>query len=134
MPDTAQRAQADERLLQEYFAAMSRGEDFARFFTDDVTWANLDTGQSFTGREAVREYVLALHTTMFEARPEARSLDVTSGRAFLEGEFVATGGAALERRVRVPFCLVYDLGAAGIRAMRLYTSFAALAPLARAGG
>ena len=41
------------------------------------------------------------------------------------------GGEAVEQRVRVPFCLAYDLDALGIRAMRLCTSSAALAPLVR---
>nr|WP_281372774.1 nuclear transport factor 2 family protein [Kineococcus aurantiacus] len=117
-------------MLQQYFEVMNDGGDFARFFSGDVAWVNTDSGQRFTGPAQVREYVVALHTTTYEARPEGRSLSVTDAHAYLEGEFVATAEASTPG-LRVPFCLVYDLDGEAIREMRLYTSFAALAPLAR---
>src|SRR4051812_22372214 len=100
---------------------MNTGGSLTDFFTEDVTWVNVESGEQFGGRAAVRDYIRALHTRMFDARPQGRSLDVTDAHAFLEGEFVGTS-----TDVRVPFCLVYDLGDAGISAMRLYMSFGSL--------
>jgi hypothetical protein len=48
-------------------------------------------------------------------------LDVTEAHAFLEGDFVGTS-----TDVRVPFCLVYDVGGDRITAMRFYMSFGSL--------
>ncbi len=60
---------------------MHGGADFARSSSDDVTRVDTDSGHTVVGRAAVREHVLAGHTTLFDAQPEARSLDVTDVHA-----------------------------------------------------
>jgi hypothetical protein len=114
-------AESNRRLLRDYFDVMAKGGDLAEFFTEDVTWVNVASGEQFSGKTAVRDYIGVLHTRLFDARPEGRSLDVTDAHAFLEGDFVVTS-----TDVRVPFCLVYDVGNGGISAMRLYMSFGSL--------
>lgn len=121
-------AESDQEFLQRYFEALGGGGEFERFFTEDVTWTNAESGERFSGRPAVREYLLALHGSMFDARPHGGSLSVSDGHAYLEGEF---RGTSLD--VRAPFCVAYDLGEEGISAMRLYLSFAALEPLRSSG-
>jgi hypothetical protein len=114
-------AESNRRLMRDYFAAMAADADLADFFTEDVMWVNVESGEQFSGHAAVRDYIGALHTTLFDARPEGRSLDVTDTHAFLEGDFVG-----ISTDVRVPYCLVYDLDDAGISQMRLYMSFGSL--------
>jgi SnoaL-like domain len=114
-------AESNRAFMGDYFRVMSADGDLAPFFTEDVTWVNVESGQQFRGRAAVRDYIKALHDRLYEARSQGRSLDVTDAHAFLEGDFVGTSSD-----VRVPFCLVYDLGDAGISAMRAYMSFGSL--------
>lgn len=116
--------ESTQQLLRDYFAAMASGEDLGRFLTEDVVWVDVDTGERFHGRAAVTGHIHALHEEMFDGHTEAGALDVTAERAYLEGAFVGpTGDTA---GWRVPFCVVYDVAAGGICAMRLYASFAAL--------
>ena len=121
MSERTGSAESNRRVLHDYFDVMSAGGDLADFFSEDVTWANMESGERFTGPAAVRDYITTLHTRLFEARAEGRSLDVTDAHAFLEGEFVGTS-----TEVRVPFCLVYDVRDGRITAMRLYMSFGSL--------
>lgn len=114
-------AESNRRLMRDYFGVMSAGGDIARFFSQDVTWINMESGEQFTGPAAVRDYITALHTRLFDATSHGRSLDVTDAHAFLEGDFTGTW-----TDLRVPFCLVYDVGDGRITAMRLYMSFGSL--------
>lgn len=120
-------AEDNRQLLRAYFAAMAADEDLTRFLTEDVVWLNTDLGERFEGPQGVQAYIRALHTEMFDAHPEGHHLEVTDAHAYLEGAFVADRGDE-----EVPYCLVYDLDGAGISAMRLYMSFAALEPHRRA--
>jgi steroid delta-isomerase-like uncharacterized protein len=109
-----------------YLAALLNGGDFGQFFTDDVAWTTMETGDHVRGREAVRDYILALHTQLFDAHPEVRSVAVADGIAALEADFVGThiaefaGIPATGSDIRVPYCVAYDLGDAGITALRGY--------------
>lgn len=114
------------RFMARYFDALGADADLSPFLTDDVTWTDMDTGRRWTGAREVQAHITALHTELYDAHPEGAALEVTDTRAVLEGAFV---GDTVARRV--PFCLVYDLAAAGISAMRLYTASADLEPLRR---
>ena len=118
MPERAGSAESNRRLMADYFDVMNAGGDLAGFLSEDVVWVNMESGEQFTGPAAVRDYITALHTRLFDARAQGQSLDVTDAHAFLEGDFVGTS-----TDVRVPFCLVYDVNGARISAMRLYMSF-----------
>ena len=121
MSERTGSAESTRRLMRDYFDVMGAGGDIADFFSEDVTWVNMESGEQFTGPAAVRDYIDALHTRLFDATSHGRSLDVTDAHAFLEGDFTGTS-----TDVRVPFCLVYDVGDGRITAMRLYMSFGAL--------
>ena len=120
------------RVLRDYGEALMSGGDFARFFTDDVHWTTMETGHEIRGREAVRDYIVALHTTLFEARPVVRNTAAGDAFALLEADFVGRhvgeigGVAPTGRQVDVPYCVVYDVDGDRIRALRAYFPVAAL--------
>jgi ketosteroid isomerase-like protein len=53
--------------MGDYFRVMSADGDIAAFFTEDVTWVNVESGQQFRGRAAVRNYIRALHDRLYES-------------------------------------------------------------------
>lgn len=109
------------RTMDGYFNAMGRGEDFSKFYTADVTWIMMDSGQQVHGPSAVSDYVSALHGRMFGHRQ--RRLVVADGHAYLEGDCVDQPDVTEPRYV---YCLVYDLDGDRIEDMRCYGSIARL--------
>jgi hypothetical protein len=109
------------RTMDSYFQAMGAGDDFATFYTADVRWIMIDSGQEVRGPAGVRDYVLALHSKMFGH--QQRQLVVADGHAYLEGDCVDQPAATGPRYV---YCLVYDLAGDRISDMRCYGSIARL--------
>lgn len=110
-----------QKLLDLYFNAMGNDRDFSEFYTDDVSWVMVDSGQEVHGPTAVRDYILELHSKMFDH--EQRDLDVSDGHAYLEGSAVAEPGGT---GPRFTYCLVYDFDAERISATRCYGTLANL--------
>jgi predicted ester cyclase len=125
-------AETTERVFREYGEALPSRGDFGRFFSDDVLWTTMETGGEIRGREAVRDYILALRTTLFDARPFFRRTVARDDIALLEADFVPwhigeIGGVApTGREVKVPYCVVYDIPGKQISALRAYFPIAAL--------
>ena len=105
------------RVMERYFDAMGRDEDFSRFFSADVTWLTVDSSERVSGPAAVRQYILDLHARMSSG--EQRALDVSDGHAYLEGSDV-NGDPGLV------YCLVYDVSDDQITAIRCYGTLATL--------
>jgi len=128
-----------ERVMRDYLEALLRRGDFGRFFTDDVLWTTMETGEEIRGREAVRDYIVALHTVLFDARPVVRNTVVADGVALLEADFVGKhvgeigGVTATGRDVKVPYCVVYDIQGERIATLRAYMPVAALMQQLTAG-
>src|SRR4051795_3678187 len=124
--------ETSERVMREYLEALLSRGDFGRFFTDDVLWTTMETGEEIRGREAVRDYIVALHTVLFDARPIVRRTVAGDDVALLEADFVARhigeigGVAPTGRDVKVPYCVVYDISGEQISALRAYFPIAAL--------
>jgi hypothetical protein len=116
-----------QRTMDRYFGAMGRGDDFSEFYTADVTWIMMESGQEVRGSAAVRDYILALHSKMFPG--QQRELAVSDSHACLEGDCVDAPDGTVPR---YDYCLVYDLEADRIMAMRCYGSIARLMPAAEA--
>jgi SnoaL-like domain len=116
-----------QRTMDRYFGAMGRGDDFSTFFTADVTWIMMESGQEIRGPAAVRDYILALHSKMLGH--QQRALAVSDSHAYLEGDCVDVPHGTAPR---YDYCLVYDLEADRITAMRCYGSIARLMPQADA--
>jgi predicted ester cyclase len=114
------------KTINSYLEALLNGGDFAQFFTDDVAWTTMETGDQVHGREAVHDYIVALHTQLFDARPEVRSVTIGQETAALEADFVGThigefaGIPPTGAELRVPYCVIYDLAEDSIRALRAY--------------
>jgi len=99
-------------ILDGYLEALMSHGDFAKFFSDDVV-AKLEgtTPQIFTGKPAVRDWILSAH-----ALGEMKVRDVFACRthAGAEFEFVRKDG------VRVPYSVIYDFRDDKITALKLY--------------
>jgi hypothetical protein len=121
-----------QTLMDGYLADLLAGGDFARHFTEDVTFTTMESGEVVSGRQAVRDYIVWMHRTAFDAHPDLKALAVTDEKAFLEvvfrGKHIGAMGS-LEPTgadVSVPYVVVYDLVPEGIRALRVYMSSASL--------
>lgn len=118
--------EATTQTINSYLDALLNGGDFGQFFTDEVRWTTMETGDEIQGREAVRDFIVALHRELFDAKPEVRSVGIADGLAALEADFVGVhtgefaGIAPTGAAVRVPYCVFYDVGEAGITALRAY--------------
>jgi predicted ester cyclase len=118
--------EATTRIMNDYFEALLGGGDFGRYFTDDVSWTTMETGDQVSGRDAVADFIVMFHRRAFDAHPELKRSAVTDGYAFVEADFVGTHvgqfadlaptGAA----IRVPYCVGYDVVDSGIQALRGY--------------
>ena len=114
------------RTINSYVEALLNGGDFGQFFTENVRWTTMESGDEIQGREAVRNFIVALHSAMFDAKPEVRSLGIADGLATLEADFVGVhtgefaGIAPTGASVRLPYCVSYDVGEDGISALRAY--------------
>jgi predicted ester cyclase len=122
-----------EATMRGYVDALLGGGDFASSFSDDVLWTTMETGEEVRGRDAVRDYIIAMHKQAFDAAPEPKSMTVGDGMAVLEAVFVGThtgdfaGLAPTGAAVRLPYVVVYDIADERITALRAYVSIAALA-------
>ena len=118
--------EATTGTINSYLDALLNGGDFGQFFTDNVRWTTMETGDEIQGREAVRDFIIALHKELFDARPEVRSVGIADGLAALEADFVGVhtgefaGIAPTGAAVRMPYCVFYDVDEDGITALRAY--------------
>ena len=121
-----------ETTVRQYLDALRTGGDFAAFFADEVLWTTMETGDQIRGREAVRDFIIALHTQLFDASPELVSTEFADGVAGLEAVFVGThtaefaGVPATGAPVRLPYSMFYDISGGKIMALRAYFPITAL--------
>jgi len=121
-----------ESTMRAYMDALLGGGDFASFFSADITWTTMETGDEIRGRDAVRDFIVALHSQLFQAAPEVRGLAVADGIAGLEADFVGrhvadfAGVPATDADVRLPYAVFYDIEDGTITALRAYFPIAVL--------
>ena len=121
-----------ERTIRGYLDALRGGGDFAAFFADEVLWTTMETGDQIRGREAVRDFIIAMHTQSFDATPELVNTEFADGVAGLEAVFVGThtaefgGVPATGATVRLPYSMFYDVVDGKITALRAYFPITAL--------
>ncbi len=115
-----------ESTVRQYLDALLSGGDFASFFADSVSWTTMETGDRIEGREAVRDFIVALHTQLFDASPELGHVMFADGVAGLEAVFVGrhtaefAGVPATGATVRLPYTVFYDISDGRIVALRAY--------------
>jgi predicted ester cyclase len=118
--------QATEQTLHSYLDTLLGRGDFTRFFAEDVTWTTMETGDQIRGPKAVADFIIALHSQYFDARPELKSTVASDGVALIEADFVGThtgefaGIGPTGLAVRVAYCVVYDIPGDKITALRAY--------------
>ena len=79
MSDSGTRA-----VMEGYLQALRDRADFDRFFTPDVSWTTMETGEQIHGRQAVRDFIVAFHTQVFDAAPQLVGVVTGNGAAVLE--------------------------------------------------
>jgi steroid delta-isomerase-like uncharacterized protein len=132
--------QQTSQTMDAYLEALLHGGDFGRYFSDDVLWVTTETGEEVRGRDAVRDFITAFHTQLFDASPELRNLVVGDGAAILEADFVGTHTGELAgvpptgKKVRLPYAVAYDLRDGQITALRAYLPITLLVAQLRNGG
>ena len=115
---------ATTQTMNGYMQALLNRGDFGQFFAEDVIWTTAETGDQVQGREAVRDFIVAFHTRLFDAHPELKRLTIADGAAYAEAVFVGThtgkfaGIAPTGAALRLPYCMAYDVGEEGISALR----------------
>jgi predicted ester cyclase len=118
--------ESTSQVMNDYLDALLKQEDFGRYFADDILWTTTETGDEVRGRDEVRDFIVAFHTQLFEARPDVRGLTVGDGHATLEADFVGThtgefaGIAPTGAQLRVPYAVCYDVADGAITALRAY--------------
>ncbi len=126
------------RVIDEYLDALLSGGDFGASFADDVRWTTMETGEVISGRDAVRDYIVAVHTQLFDASPELGLVVCGDGSAALEATFKGkhiaefAGVAATGAEVSVPYSMFYEIAAGRIVALRAYLPIASLVEQLRA--
>jgi steroid delta-isomerase-like uncharacterized protein len=130
--ELAMSLEETERVTRQYLDALVGGGDFASSFADDVVWTTMETGDQLKGRDAVAEFIITLHTRVFDASPELVNVVIADGVASVEAVFVAThtaefaGVPATGARVRLPYAVFYDVADGRITALRAYFPIADL--------
>ena len=115
-----------KHAMAQYLDALQNGRDFGAFFADDVRWTTMETGDVISGSDAVRDFIVALHTHLFDASPEFGPLICGADSAALEATFVGrhiaefAGVEATGAEVRLPYSVFYELESGKIRALRAY--------------
>ncbi|MFW5471047.1 ester cyclase [Knoellia sp. CPCC 206435] len=124
--------QETERLVRQYLDALLNRGDFASFFADDVVWTTMETGDQVRGRDAVKDFIITMHTQLFDASPELGNITFADGVAGVEAVFVGThtaefaGVPATGTSVRLPYTVFYDVADGAIAALRGYLPISAL--------
>jgi len=114
------------QIMRSYLEAFLARGDFADYYTDDVTWTTVGTGQELQDRQPVRAFLMWMHTQAFDAHPKVKTLVIGDGQAALEADFVGThtgeflGIPPTGKSVQIPYCVVYDLQDDKITALRAY--------------
>lgn len=118
--------EATTRTVNAYLDTLVQRGDFGQYFTENVVWTTVETGEEIHGREAVRDFIVALHTQFFDAHPELKHVAIADGIAGLEADFVGvhTGEFAgippTGANLRIPYSVFYDVNNDGISALRAY--------------
>jgi steroid delta-isomerase-like uncharacterized protein len=118
--------EATSKTIRSYLDAFLARGDFADYFTEEVTWTMVGTGQELQGRQPVRDFLSWMHTQAFDAHPKVKTLVIGDSQAALEADFVGThtgeflGIPATGKSVQVPYCVIYDLRYDKLAALRAY--------------
>ena len=121
--------ESTRKIMTQYFASEHSA---VSMMAEDVVFTIMATGQEHTGPEGVMQMLQYFYQIAFEATAEAKNTIIADGQAVWEGDFVGrhigefAGVPATGKDVRVPLCVVYDLGNDQIKRGRVYFEMPAL--------
>ena len=113
-------------VLQDYLECLANRGPYDQYFTDDMIFMVMSTGQEVKGRAAVEQFIRAFHEQAFDAHPEVKTVMIDDGHATVEFNFVGRhigefgGVPASGKLVNVPYAAVYDFADDKLTAIRLY--------------
>ena len=120
-------------ILQPEVDSVSRSNMEAYFKTHDVQYVAEDAvfihmsgGKETKGREAVRQMLQHMYHITFNAKAIIQNMIITENKAVLEATFEGThigefaGIQPTNKKVSVPFCVIYDLENGLIKQARIY--------------
>ncbi|MFN3872463.1 MAG: ester cyclase [Ignavibacterium sp.] len=116
-------------IIKQYFDSVHT--DFS-MMAEDVVFTNMATGDNYNGINEVSQMLIYVYKIAFDARAETQNIIITETNAVLEGEFVGrhigefAGIPPMNKIVRVPLCVVYDIEGAKIKRARIYFEMPAL--------
>jgi len=93
---------------------------------EDIVFTNMATGDETHGMENLKEILNYIYHKAFDARTESKSRIYSDSNAVFEADFVGklfgefVGVPAINKEVRVPSCVVYDLEDNKIKRARIY--------------
>jgi hypothetical protein len=113
-------ARQTRQVISAYFDALETGQ-FARYFTDDVTWTTIANDTHVQGPDAVEAAINALHARLKDL--QTRQLVIGEDAAYIEGSAAGVNGQG-----RIPYCVAYDVVGDRVGAMRAYGDIAEFMP------
>ncbi len=93
---------------------------------ENAVFTVMDTGYKARGREAIGQFLHYFYHEAFDAQAELKDMLIAEDQACFEAEFVGrqlsefAGIAPVDKQIRVPFCVVYDLAHDQITRGRIY--------------
>ena len=123
---TSMSVESTRTVMRAYVEALQARGEYGRYFSDDVAFELMGSGQRTSGPQAAEGTIRWLHEQAFAARPELKNLFVEEGKAAIEARFVGkhtgefAGKAATGNEVDVPYSVIYDLAGDKITALRIY--------------
>jgi predicted ester cyclase len=124
MPTNSLSVEKTKQTMHAYLKALPDRTDFSSFFTADVRWVTMESGEEIRGRNAVGEFIGSMHTLVHDAHPVLNKLVIGEGTAAREFDFVGTntgefeGVAATGKKLRVPYVVFYGVDEGGITELR----------------
>jgi steroid delta-isomerase-like uncharacterized protein len=120
-------------ILQPEVDYVSRSNMEAYFKTHDVLYVaedavfiHMSSGEETKGREAVRQMLQYMYHIAFDAKATIHNMIIDGDKAVLEATFEGThigefaGIQPTNKKVSVPFCVIYDLKNGLIKQARIY--------------
>jgi predicted ester cyclase len=86
----AMSVEETQEVMTDYASALLGGGDFGQYLAEDVAVRFMDVRQEMSGRQAVVDSLITLHTVQFDAQPEIVTTVVGEGSAAIEALFVGT--------------------------------------------
>lgn len=97
-----------------------------QYVAEDAVFIHMSSGEETKGREAVRQMLQYMYHIAFDAKATIHNMIIDRDKAVLEASFEGThigefaGIPPTNKKVSVPFCVIYDLENGLIKQARIY--------------